>query len=134
SCVEQLVLHRGHWYTPAPLPAGRERGDQRHCYANATRHSRIHQLSYVEGYTLGPHGLVYEHAWCARPDGTVEDPTWPDGAGLAYLGIPFTESSIAQFEQRLGPTARLLFDGYLDGWRVLRSGLPATTGRTPVDR
>jgi hypothetical protein len=133
-CVEQLVLHRGHWYTPAPLPTQRDRGDERHCFTNATRHSRVYHQTYVEGYALGPHGLVYEHAWCARPDGTLEDPTWPDGAGLAYIGIPFIPGYIARFEQRRDTTARLLFDAHLDGWELLRSGLPATMGSTPVQQ
>jgi len=131
-CIEHLVLHRGTWYTPAPLPVGRDRGDERHCFANATRHSRAHELIYVEGYALGPHGLIFEHAWCARPDGTVEDPTWPDGAGLAYLGIPFDADYIARFEQLRGVTTRMLFDPHLDNWQLLRTGLPTSFNDAPV--
>ncbi|WNV84729.1 hypothetical protein [Umezawaea sp. Da 62-37] len=132
TCIEHLVLHRGTWYTPAPLPVGRERGDERHCFANATRHSRAHELIYVEGYALGPHGLVFEHAWCAHPDGTVEDPTWPDGAGLAYLGIPFTAGYIVRFERLRGVTTRLLFDPHLDDWQLLRTGMPTPSDDAPV--
>ena len=133
-CVELLLLHRGHWYFPAPFPADRKRGDKRHCYTNALRHSRAHHLSYIEGYALGPHGLPYEHAWCARPDGRVEDPTWPDGAGLAYLGIPFTARHIAEHEQRHGTTVRLLFDSHLNDGEPLRSGWPAAAGTAAAGR
>ncbi|WNV82905.1 hypothetical protein [Umezawaea sp. Da 62-37] len=134
SCMEQLLLHRGHWYSPAPFPAHRERGDERHCYANATRHSRAYHLIYVEGYALGPHGLLYEHAWCARPDGTIEDPTWSDGAGLAYVGIPFTASYIAEHEQRRGTAVRLLLDPHLNDWEPLRSGWPAIAESAAANR
>ena len=51
------MLHRGHWYSPAPFPTYRERGDERHCYANATRHSRAYHLIYVEGYAPSAHYL-----------------------------------------------------------------------------
>jgi hypothetical protein len=76
----------------------------------------------VEGFGLTDAGLVAPHAWCAHPDGTVEDPTWDD-AGRAYLGIAFTPDYLAEFEARRG-TVTVLFGQHLDDMRLLREGLP----------
>ncbi len=61
---------------PTDLPSGAERGPARRCYANASLHSEAYGLTYVEGFALAAPHLCAAHAWCARPDGTVEDPTW----------------------------------------------------------
>lgn len=117
-------MSRGRWFTPAPLPSGRSRGPQRACFANATSHGKRHGMSYVEGFALADTGLVTQHAWCAHPDGTVEDPTWND-AGRAYLGIGFTPDYLQEFEARRGAVT-VLFDQHLDDMRLLRDGLPET--------
>ncbi len=122
--TEALVTAVGRWFTPAALPPGRRRGPHRKCFTNATSHSRRHGLSYVEGFALTDPGVVAAHAWCAHPDGTVEDPTWGD-AGRAYLGIAFTPDYLAEFEARRG-TVTVLFDQHLDDMRFLREGLPET--------
>ncbi|SDU67463.1 hypothetical protein [Amycolatopsis keratiniphila] len=120
--TEALVISVGRWFTPATLPPGHSRGPHGLCFANATSHSRRHGLSYVEGFALTDAGLVAPHAWCAHPDGTVEDPTWDD-AGRAYLGIAFTPDYLAEFEARRGAVT-VLFDQHLDDMRLLREGLP----------
>jgi hypothetical protein len=63
SSVEDLVLRIGRWFRPAELPAGRERGPKRRCYANAIDHAELHSLVYVEGFALTRVGLTVEHAW-----------------------------------------------------------------------
>lgn len=118
SCLYDLVLGYGRWFVPAPLPADRPTGPEQRCFANATRHSRIYGLTYVEGYAMTTSDTPFAHAWCARPDGTVEDPTWRD-AGRAYLGIPFAAHLIRQDDQ--GP---VLFDQHLTDWQFLNRGIP----------
>ena len=97
------------------------------CYANASAYSENHGLTYVEGYGLtniGNVGFACAHAWCVDEHGNVHDPTWRDGLGIAYLGIPFSRNYIQEIDERLG-NACLLHDSHLDGHRILRDGLPA---------
>ncbi|WP_329072729.1 hypothetical protein [Amycolatopsis sp. NBC_01480] len=93
------------------------------CYSNASGYSETHGLTYVEGYGLTEGGFGCAHAWCVDEHGNVHDPTWPDGLGIAYLGIPFSVNYIREFTERLG-NACLLHDAHLDGHRILREGLP----------
>jgi hypothetical protein len=93
------------------------------CYSNASGYSEAHGLTYVEGYGLTKDGFGCAHAWCVDEHGNVHDSTWPDGLGLAYLGIPFSANYIREFNERLG-NACLLHDAHLDGHRILREGLP----------
>ncbi|GLY42970.1 hypothetical protein Amsp01_089930 [Amycolatopsis sp. NBRC 101858] len=122
SSIEALLLEQGRWFTPADLPDGAERGPERRCYANASLHSEVHGLIYVEGFALAASRLHTAHAWCTRPDGTVEDPTW-GGDGLAYLGIPFTPTYLLEHEADAGAYA-VLFDQHRTGWQLLTRGLP----------
>ncbi|WP_329793514.1 hypothetical protein V1227_16770 [Lentzea sp. DG1S-22] len=77
----------------------------------------------VEGFAVFENGMVTAHAWCIDHHGRVHDPTWPIGSGLAYLGIPFSNSYIQSFTDRVGD-ACLLHDAHRDNFRLLRSGLP----------
>jgi hypothetical protein len=119
--VEALLLSHGRWFLSAPLPAGRPLGKEGRCFANATRHAARYGLVYVEGYALASGVVGLAHAWCAHPDGTVEDPTW-NTDGHAYLGIPFTEQYLREREQR-GNLNQLLFEQHLHGWDLLRDGI-----------
>jgi len=84
-----LVLQRGTVFTPSPFPRqyARSQGVPQHCFDNAyvlaTRTRG--RLRYVEGYAAGI--IPVEHGWCVDVDDRVVDPTWPDGVGVAYLGI-----------------------------------------------
>ncbi|WP_329060542.1 hypothetical protein [Amycolatopsis sp. NBC_01480] len=121
NSAQALVLGHGRWFRPAPLPVGRTLGSPGRCFANATRHAARHDLAYVEGFALPEAGPVLQHAWCARRDGTVEDPTW--GAdGLAYLGIPFTRHYL-QAQHRRGNTHQLLFEQHRSDWELFRFGI-----------
>ncbi|WP_436501704.1 hypothetical protein [Actinokineospora sp. HUAS TT18] len=121
SCVEDLVLNCGFWGVPASLPGGHGCGPGGQCYANASRYSEVYGATYVEGYSLTHSGLVYAHAWCVDDQGAVHDPTWSDGAGLAYLGILFSADYARSVE--IQPHRTLLHDAHLD-WRILRHGFP----------
>lgn len=86
-------------------------------------------LTYCEGFALDDLGTVDVHAWCARPDGTLADPTWPDGVGRAYLGVPLTAEFLAEFRARTRSRAGdSLFDQEMqvkrDDCRLLRDGVP----------
>lgn len=131
-CVEELVLTCGYWGIPAPLPSQRRRGPERNCYANATDYSRTYHLTYVEGFALTDVDLACEHAWCVGADGQVHDPTWRDGGGVAYLGIPLSIDYLERFDEQFG-NARPLLDFYLDNCRILRDGL-ACDAIVPVGR
>ncbi|WIV52931.1 hypothetical protein [Amycolatopsis nalaikhensis] len=122
SSIEALLLDRGRWFTPADLPPGRPRGPEQRCYANATLHSETYGLTYTEGFALAGSGLYAAHAWCVRPDGAVEDPTW-GGDGLAYLGLPFSAGYLREHEARAGDHP-VLFDQHRTGWHLLLHGLP----------
>jgi hypothetical protein len=71
-------------------------------------------LVYIEGYVLAGGIVGTPHAWCARADGTVEDPTWSID-GRAYRGLPFSERYLRELEQR-GNTNQILFQQHLQGW------------------
>jgi hypothetical protein len=125
ASIEALVLEHGRWFTPAPLPADRPLGRPQRCYSNATLHSETYKLVYVEGFAIHTSGFPAAHAWCARPDGTVEDPTW-DTDGHAYLGLPFASDFLREHETRAG-THTVLFDQHRTGWELLTNGLPANS-------
>lgn len=122
SCIEDLVLSHGRWFTPSPLPTDRRQGPQQRCFANASAHAVIYGLTYVEGYATAASSAPFPHAWCARPDGTVEDPTWGDD-GRAYLGIPFTNDFLRR-QDALGELGPVLFDQHITGWQFLHDGIP----------
>lgn len=93
SSVEALVLHYGHQFEPAPLPAGLRRGKMGNCFSNALHGSLDRGLVYVEGYAHGKI-LTTLHAWntdeAAR---AAYDPTWKDGSD--YFGIAFEPRWVA---------------------------------------
>ncbi|WP_285644465.1 hypothetical protein [Lentzea sp. NBRC 102530] len=122
-CVEKLVLDRGTQRASTTLVAGADHGVQNRCYANATSYAAVHSVTYVEGFALVENGLVAAHAWCVDNDGLVHDPTWPMGAGLAYIGIPFADSHVQSFNDRVGNVC-LLHDAHMDEFRLLKFGLP----------
>lgn len=141
ASIEALVLEHGRWFTPAPLPPGRPLGVPQRCYGNATVHSETYGLVYVEGFAIHTSGFPAAHAWCARPDSTVEDPTW-DTDGHAYLGLPFTADYLRDHETRFG-THTVLFDQHRTGWDLLTRDLPTNalapiglpgTAAVPTDR
>ena len=45
--------------------------------------------SYVEGIACLGSGLLIEHGWVCRPDGTIMDPTLPTHEGVYFPGLEF---------------------------------------------
>ncbi|GLW74676.1 hypothetical protein Kpho02_69740 [Kitasatospora phosalacinea] len=119
-----LLLEHGRWFIPAALPPAISRLEERYCYANASRTARDNAgLLYVEGFGAVDAGQVVPiaHGWCASADGTAVDPTWSDGAGVAYFGIPFADRSLWP-DPDLGGSLLQEPRNYLP---LLRDGLPA---------
>lgn len=85
-----LVLERGRWFKPSPLPRTIKRGEIGLCYNNSF--SEImrckKEITYVEGfaYAKGLEGIPMMHAWLTIPgSGLAFDPTWENGS--TYFGI-----------------------------------------------
>lgn len=123
SSVEELVLHYGRPYTPAPLPEDTCRGEMKMCYSNAMNLVMdTPGLTYVEGFAFSlvmPMG----HGWATRDGRTAIDPTWEDGSD--YFGIPFTRSFWSNYIQQSGYWGILFPEiphpAFID---LLQNGLP----------
>ncbi|MEU9837325.1 hypothetical protein AB0D67_37810 [Streptosporangium sp. NPDC048047] len=85
-----LLLDVGESFTPAPRPADVVAGAMGFCYANAVTAASLPGWAYVEGLALldtGGTRLPVPHAWVTTDGHTAVDVTWPDGKGVAYLGV-----------------------------------------------
>ncbi|GAA2264090.1 MULTISPECIES: hypothetical protein [Kitasatospora] len=116
-----LLLQHGRFFEPADLPTGIAPMTEKLCYGNASTTARRHPgLVYVEGFAaagLGGASVVpLAHAWCAAADGTVVDPTWQDGWGQAYFGVPVVDPG-----RWPDPAAG---GSVLDSFDLLRAGMP----------
>jgi hypothetical protein len=109
SATGTFLLVNGHFFEPAELPKGINRGEVGACHRNASRlvESRA-ELSYAEGYAVGPDGGIVEHAWAVDLAKRAIDPTF---AGLAYLGIPLKDTA---WQGPLSPLHALALD-WLNG-------------------
>ncbi len=107
-----------HPYRPACRRSART---WRTLLCHASLHREAYRLTYVEVFALAAH-LYAVHAWYARPDGTVENPTWGSD-GLAYPGIPFARVYLLDHEAR-ADNYTVLLDQHRTGWRLLTRGLP----------
>jgi hypothetical protein len=121
--VEELVLHYGREYEPAPLPEDITRGRMGDCYMNGMNLAMgRHDLTYVEGYAdsgFFPTG----HGWATADGRTAIDPTWEKAAG--YFGVPFTHSFWSGWIARTGTWGVFFMeipDDNLIG--LLKNGLP----------
>ncbi|SDT83440.1 hypothetical protein SAMN05216371_8271 [Streptomyces sp. TLI_053] len=133
-CPEAVVLAQGRLHTPTPWPAGMPRrsiGGKP--FRNALRVARASagSLAYAEGFALRGREVVH-HAWCVDVRGTAMDPTWPDGDGLAYVGVTLAGEWVEAVRRRTG--TRTAFPGVLDAHtqhtrdadRILTYGIPPT--------
>lgn len=73
---------------------------------------------YVEGYVLDAHHQAVPAAWAVVGDEVIAG---PDAA--AYFGVPLSESFRTMVTRRSG-AASVLHGQELDGWQLLRRGLP----------
>ena len=121
--IEELILHYGRSYTPAPLPDDIARGEMKMCYGNAANAALASgSLTYVEGYAdagFFPTG----HAWVTQDGRTAWDPTWDAGKG--YFGVALSKSWVSSWVSRTGYWGIFFVDipdeHYLG---LLRDGLP----------
>lgn len=83
----RLLHEHGRLFAWEPHDAPARVEAKRQCFRNAALAAFNQGLAYVEGYAV-PHdvALALEHAWCLCEDGSVYDPTWPDGA-QEYFGV-----------------------------------------------
>lgn len=110
--VEDLCVAIGRWYRPstalAPVVG----------FSGAAAAAKERGALYVEGFVLDDEHQVQAAAWGARGDEVVIGPP-----GLAYLGVPLTESFRRLVCKRSGAAA-VLHGQQLDRWRLLINGLP----------
>lgn len=99
----EFVLDAGTRHEPAPKPRNVAFGPVRNCFQNAWNLAhRGANLTYAEGYALSSVApMPVHHAWCVSRDGQVIDNTWRE-PGLAYLGVEFNLSFVAQTILRRG--------------------------------
>jgi hypothetical protein len=121
SCMEDFLLDRGQFWTPAPLPKRVKPMRPKECFFNALKlvMRRRKTLRYVEGVALSM--IATHHAWAVDAAGTVIDPTW-ETPGSAYFGVVF------DLGERLLAAGPVLAD-YVHGYPVFRqprvNGLPS---------
>ncbi|MGW2544579.1 hypothetical protein ACWC5I_27800 [Kitasatospora sp. NPDC001574] len=129
---EAVVVAQGHTHTPAHWPAGMPRRSiGGRSFRNALRVARASAgaLAYAEGFALREEGVVH-HAWCVDAEAAALDPTWPDGCGLAYIGVTLAWEWVEAVRCRTG--TRTAFPGVLDAHtqhtrdadRILAYGIP----------
>jgi len=78
--------------------AAKIKAREKECWANAFRAlDEIPDAIYIEGWALGPDGLMFEHGWLELDgviiDPTLNDPTYPISY---YPGIRFTRAEIRE--------------------------------------
>lgn len=124
ASTEQLVLENGQFDTPAPVPPGVPKGQQRLCFMNAFQLATAHpdKYTYVEGYAHpGFMPLPIHHAWVVDNQGKVIDNTW-ENPGDAYFGVHMSFKFIMQRADKTGVYG--VFGGYGDSRDLYKDGLP----------
>jgi hypothetical protein len=110
-----------------PLPKTIKPGGPGFCYWNCQKLALANSnLTYVEGYALDTSiGFPIVHAWLLDTDSRAIDPTWNDRA--SYFGIPFSTEWVRAFlATRTRDDNLSILDGnYLEGFSLLKDGLPA---------
>lgn len=114
-----LVLKHGWVFTSEPDASLHMTPTQ--CFRNsrivaARRRNHV----YVEGYATSVIPGIH-HAWVARHDGTIIDPTW--STGDAYIGVPF-EPRWARAQMLETRNCQSILDNWLRGHALERNGIP----------
>lgn len=116
-----FVAANGYAFRP---PAGPRtiRGVPQHCFANCHNHVKAGgRWVYCEGYALTEFlPFPAHHAWVMDAvTGEIEDPTWEDRGGTAYVGVAFRPEYTRKFVRRCKNVCTVI-DHYPTGWPVLR--------------
>lgn len=132
---EKIVLAYGRSYEWRPLPDFIDPAPHGRCFQNAYELVRLDEmldgddnLVYVEGFAAcHPVDSPVHHAWAARPDGTVIDPTWHDLArdGADYFGVPFKLSYVESRLLDVGMYAVLRLGMTFDPESIQASKVPS---------
>lgn len=96
----ELLLERGRFFQPQPLPPEHRRGKAKECFTNSYKRTLIDDsLTYCEGVVALKEGLPeIDHAWCVGADNRVIDVTLKE-PGAAYFGVPFAAGELAGVER-----------------------------------
>ena len=130
ASTEQLVLENGQFDTPAPVPSGVPKGQQKLCFMNAFQLATSHpdKYTYVEGYAHpGFMPLPIHHAWVVDNQGKVIDNTW-ETPGDAYFGVHMPLKFIMQRADKTGVYG--VFGGYGDSRDLYKDGLPQSAKKS----
>lgn len=121
-----FVLQHGEIFDPIPLPDGYEYWPEKACFGNALMLAELSDLTYVEGYALGPADFPIHHAWAVDADGRLIDVTWRalredteqrvPMPGGAYLGIRF---AIGRADDAIWNGDATVLDDWKRGWPIL---------------
>jgi hypothetical protein len=89
--AEEFIARVGITCAAQPLPRGYRRAPPKRCFENAATlvRRRPDTLRYCEGYVSRPDvPLLIHHGWAIDAENRVIDPTLPDPADCAYVGLP----------------------------------------------
>lgn len=110
--IEAFLLQWGRPFPNVEQPPP-PKSQARECYRNAALLAMSDaSLTYCEGFAVAPDLFPMSHAWVVRENGTVLDPTWPDGND--YFGVAIKTDALARMlikSERYG----ILFTDYGPG-------------------
>lgn len=123
--IYELVMDQGKFFDPPDepgVPDDIQAGEYKACYENAAKCAGS-KYTYVEGYaSIEGLPMPIEHAWLVTSDDQVIDPTWTDGRGVAYYGVPMDTGWVNEILAETG-TWGILSNFENIRW-LLKEGLP----------
>jgi hypothetical protein len=134
SAHAKFILKHGRAFEPDLLTFKGWTGEPKNCFGNAALYAltRDPTLTYVEGFVNVI--IPVHHAWLARDDGSIIDPTLRiEGGGIdggprigpaphAYFGVPFNSDFVRKF------ILKTQTYGLLDG--MSKASIALMTGKT----
>lgn len=95
--IQEFVREYGWWYEPSELPERFPLGKPNECHKNASELMlNDDSLIYCEGFVLYKSGAIpVLHGWVTDGSGRAIDNTLQP-PGIAYAGVPFTPTFVAE--------------------------------------